>query len=60
MFHKAKTRMFDIKSNYKKKYRSVLTCPFCMVQDSGGGGGGNELMDERGVPFWLLKWSPKI
>ena len=21
------------KSNYKKKYRSVLTCPFCMVQD---------------------------
>ena len=30
---KAKTRMFDIKSNYKKKYRSVLTCPFCMVQD---------------------------
>ena len=24
--------MFDIKSNYKK-YRSVLTCPFCMVQD---------------------------
>ena len=30
---KAKTRMFDIKSNYKRKYRSVLTCPFCMVQD---------------------------
>ena len=30
---KAKTRMFDTKSNYKKKYRSVLTCPFCMVQD---------------------------
>ena len=25
--------MFDIKSNYKKKYRSVLTCPFCIVQD---------------------------
>ena len=25
--------MFDIKSNYKKKYRSVMTCPFCMVQD---------------------------
>ena len=24
--------MFDIKSNYKK-YRSVLTCPFPMVQD---------------------------
>ena len=24
--------MFDIESNYKKKYRSVLTCPFCMVQ----------------------------
>ena len=30
---KAKIRMFDIKSNNKKKYRSVLTCPFCMVQD---------------------------
>ena len=30
---KAKTRMFDIKSNYKRKYRSVLICPFCMVQD---------------------------
>ena len=30
---KAKTRMFNIKSNYKKKYRSVLTCPFRMVQD---------------------------
>ena len=30
---KAKTRMFDMKSNYKRKYRSVLTCPFCMVQD---------------------------
>ena len=21
------------KSNYKKNYRSVLTCPFCVVQD---------------------------
>ena len=30
---KAKTRMFDIKSNYNRKYRSVLTCPFRMVQD---------------------------
>ena len=30
---KAKTRMLDIKSNYNKKYRSVLTCPFCMVQN---------------------------
>ena len=30
---KAETRMFDIKSNYKRKYRSVLTDPFCMVQD---------------------------
>ena len=30
---KGKTRMFDIKSKYKKKYISVLTCPFCRVQD---------------------------
>ena len=30
---KTKTRMFDVKGNYKKEYRSVLTCPFCMVQD---------------------------
>ena len=30
---KVKTRMFDVKINYKKKYRSVLTCPFCVVQD---------------------------
>ena len=29
---KARTRMFDIKSNYKKKYGSVLTCTFCMVK----------------------------
>ena len=30
---KAKTRMSDIKSNYKRKYQYYFTCPFCRQYD---------------------------
>ena len=30
---KARTRMFDIKINFKKKYRLSICCPFCKRKD---------------------------
>ena len=30
---KAKTRMLDIKINYKRKYKNGLHCPFCFEYD---------------------------
>ena len=30
---KARTRMFDIKANYKRKYKFSLDCPFCKYYD---------------------------
>ena len=30
---KARTRMFDMKVNYKRKYKSNLDCPFCKYYD---------------------------
>ena len=30
---KAKTRMLDIKINYKRKYKNGLHCPFCSEYD---------------------------
>ena len=33
---------------------------FWRLSRGGGGGGVSESTDRRGVPFWLLKWYPKI
>ena len=34
---RAKTRMLDIKTNYKSKYYENLKCPFCCVLDESFG-----------------------
>ena len=33
LIFKAKTRMLDIKMNYKNKYRNNFECPFCLEEN---------------------------
>ena len=30
---KARTRMFDVKANFKTKYQGILHCPFCKIDE---------------------------
>ena len=44
----------------KKSGNIIHSFPKLLCIILGGGGGGVNQQTDRGVPFWLLKWYPKI